>query len=110
MERLFKNPTKKTKKMFNSLPDEERTEIINGILNEKISKITATQIADSMIAGMEIALENLYSNFVLSIDDEITSTSSWHEEIEKLLSHLRMKHLEYIKKQQEREIQQNGND
>lgn len=110
MERLFKNPTKKTKKMFNSLPDEERTEIINGILNEKISKITAKQIADSIIAGMELAQENIYNDFVLSIDDVMVGTREWQEEAEKLLSYLRIKHLDYVKKQREREVQQNGND
>lgn len=59
----------------------------------------ATEIAKSMIAGMELEREQLYQKYVTKIDDTPLNSLEWGDEAEKLLSFLRVEHLKYQQKQ-----------
>lgn len=97
---IFSNMNRKQKREFNSLDNDKKAELIQSALVEKVSGVMAKETAKSMIRGMEFQLEELYTKYVMKMDDFIIDGDfeSSNKINEELLSFLRMKHLEFIKK------------
>lgn len=95
---IFKGMNRKQKREFDRLDNDKKAELLQAAIVDKVSGTMATEIAKSMIAGMELEREQLYQKYVTVIDTALDS-DDWPYEIEKLLSFLRMEHLKYQQKQ-----------
>lgn len=95
MHEIYSNLSKKDKKAFNKLSDEEKAEIIQATVVDKVSSILLKAVTNATIDSMLNTYEMLYQDFVKPLDESMSD----HSYIDKLLSELRMKHLEYVKRQ-----------
>ena len=91
--------TKKGQKEFNELTPDAKAKVIEAAIIEKTSGVMAQEIAKGIIKGTEIEQEHIYNEFVTKIDAHIIESAEWHDEVDKLLSYIRVKHVNYIAKQ-----------
>lgn len=89
---------KKGEKAFASLSSEQKAEVIKASIMENIGKELSRQIATATVNGVLIGQNNMYEKYVKNIDDDSYGEEEKKKIIEKLLSEIREKHLEYIKK------------
>lgn len=87
---FFENMNRKEKRKFNKLSPDEQAPIIEAELIQKVSPIMADQIAKAMIQGVNLVWEELYTEFVMPIDEEGADVSS---KVIELLSAIRTQHL-----------------
>lgn len=91
--------TKKGQNEFNELTPDAKAKVIEAAIIEKTSGVMAQEIVKGIIKGIEIEQEHIYNDFVTKIDAQIIDTLEWLDEVDKLLSYLRVKHLNYVTKQ-----------
>lgn len=89
----------KSKKEFASLPPESKAKIIEAAIIEKTSGVMAREIAKGIIRGTELEQEHIYNEFVSKIDSFKIDSVEWIDAVDKLLSYIRVKHLNYIANQ-----------
>lgn len=85
---------KKTKKKFNSLSQEEKEQVIRYMVNDKVSSVFAKELANSMIAGVNTAYEQLWRDYVAEIDGLEVGTVQWEVKVTGLIGFLKDKHIE----------------
>lgn len=95
MHEIYSNLSKKDKKAFNKLSNEEKAEIIQANVTDKVSGILLNAITNATIDSMLNTYEMLYQDFVKPYDESMSD----HSYVDQLLSELRIKHLEYVKRQ-----------
>lgn len=66
-------------------------------ISDEISKVMRDKITTSMITGMRLQLESLYKSHVKNIDSMENGSSEWISGVEKLLSEIRVGHVNYEK-------------
>lgn len=90
---------KKGKKEFQKLTPDAKAKVLQSALEQKVSGVMAQEISKAMIAGMALEREQIYNKYVENIDKFDPVQDEWSDEVHKLLSYLRTKHLEYISNQ-----------
>lgn len=96
---------RKQKRQFNKLSPDEQAPIIEAELIQKVSPVMADQISKSMIAGMNLVWENIYTSHVRMIDklDEDENSDEWKERVNALLSEIRKQYIRVKAKEDENE-------
>lgn len=92
--------SKKTKKQFNKLSEEEKLQIVDATINTKINEAISKGIAKAFIEGSRYELEHLYNTFVVPIDEIGITEKEREMRITMLLSKLRKTHLIYVQNTQ----------
>lgn len=93
---------KKGNKKFEKLTPDAKAKVLQTAIEQKVSGIMAEEISKAMITGMTLEREQIYNKYVEAIDKfdpVVDGFEKWAEEVNKLLSYLRMKHLECVSKQ-----------
>lgn len=89
---------KKGEKAFAALSTEKKAEVIKASIMQNIGKELSRQVATATVNGAVIGQNFLYERYVKQIDAEADGSDEKSKLIEKLLSEIREKHLEYVKK------------
>lgn len=94
--------SKKQLRGFKDLNETTQVELLQTQLINKVSQVLGRNTTNSMIDGIRIAEENIYKRYVEPHDNE-TDIEKKSLIVEQLLSYLRLKHVEHIKRQHEKE-------
>lgn len=92
--------SKKGAKEFEKLPNESKAQVIQAAIIEKTSHVMAQEIAKGIIKGTEFEQEHIYNEFVSKIDAYKIESQEWHDAVDKLLSYIRVKHVNYLSKKE----------
>lgn len=93
---IFDFKSKKGKREFNKLSDDEKTRIIHEEVIRKINKIVGKEISNAFIMGTQYEKERLYKKYVTCID-EAEGSVEITEIMDGLLSELRKAHIMYVR-------------
>lgn len=92
---MVKLTSRKSKRAFNSLPNEEKAKIIHEQVVSKIQDVAKEEVMKSFISGAKYEGQHLYQKFVERIDQ--AEGVEREALINRLLSYLREAHLNYVK-------------
>lgn len=92
---LFESMNRKQRKEFDKLPTEQKAQVIEVSLMEKISSVMQKGITRSMIAGMDLVWKYLYNDYVSKFDDT-DDVAEYNEIVGKMMSKIREQYLRII--------------
>lgn len=95
MNNIFENMSKKEKKEFEKLSNEEKAKVLEIAITQKVSSVMEKEIPKAIISGMKIALDQIYEKYIFQYDK--TEDKDHKEKIkEELFSYIRSEHLKHI--------------
>lgn len=97
MKKKWKLFSKQWFKEFNKQSNDDKQKILQVIVEEMVNKALTTAYTDSMITGMYYRCESLYEKYVQPLDKLDSHSEEWSTLVAKLLSEIRVAHLEYEK-------------
>lgn len=92
---IVKIDSRKAKREFNRLSNEEKAKIVHEQVVSKIQDVAKEEVMKSFISGAQYEGQHLYQKFVERIDQ--AEGIEREALINRLLSHLREAHLNYVK-------------
>lgn len=92
---LFEGMNRKQRREFDKMPTEQKAQVIEVSLMEKISPVMQREITRSMIAGMDLVWKSLYNDYVSKFDDT-DDVGEYNEIVGKLMSKIREQYLRII--------------
>lgn len=108
MSNIFEGMNRKSRRGFNKLHDEQKQEVIRSAIMDKVSGVMAGEVAKSIITGMQLAHEQLYTKYVSAIDELQVNGEDSSQEIEKLLGHIRTEYLKIMTEKRKESEKENG--
>lgn len=91
--------SKKGKRKFNKLSDADKKVVAELAVKEAVNPAMRKAISDAMITGMRLKAEALYQKYVQNMDKLEHQSDDWLSYVDKLVSAIRLDHIEYEKMQ-----------
>lgn len=97
MKKKYKLFSKQWWKEFDKQSEEDKQKILQVLIEGMVNKALEKAYTDSMITGMYFRCEALYEKYVQPLDKLDSHSEEWSTLVAKLLSEIRVAHLEYKK-------------
>lgn len=89
--------TKKGKKQFNKLSAQDKQVVAEVAIADAVEKALSKYIPDAILCGRRLALQGLYEKYVKEIDNGSLDDGEKQIITDKILSDIRIGHVEYEK-------------
>lgn len=96
--------TKEWFKQFNKLSDKDKQKVLEIVIKNMMNSALVSASSNGVMNGMYLKGERFYTDYVEKMDKMDSHSQEWSDMVEKLLSDIRVCHVEYQKRQE----QQNG--
>lgn len=102
MPNIFGHMSREQKRKFKKLSPDGKVEYAQASIASTVSDVMTQKISDGIITGIRFERNRIYQEYVVSIDESKTEKEKM-EHIERLLSFLRVNHLNYVKREREQQ-------
>lgn len=99
--------SKKKKRLYNGMRDEEKEIYFESEVSNAVSAVMQNSLCKGMVQGIRYAYNRMVNNYLVEIDKFPVGSPEWISEVNKMLSHLRIKSIEM---NQENLDESKGND